>query len=31
MPPLVIGAEDLAKLTAAVHDVVAEAAAAGEL
>jgi adenosylmethionine-8-amino-7-oxononanoate aminotransferase len=31
MPPLVIGADDLATLTAAVHDVVAEAAAAGEL
>lgn len=31
MPPLVIGAEDLVTLTAAVHDVVAEAAAAGEL
>jgi adenosylmethionine-8-amino-7-oxononanoate aminotransferase len=31
MPPLVIGTEDLATLIAAVHDVVAEAAAAGEL
>jgi len=31
MPPFVIGAVDLATLTAAVHDVVAEAAAAGEL
>jgi adenosylmethionine-8-amino-7-oxononanoate aminotransferase len=31
MPPLVIGAADLGTLTAAVHDVVAEAAAAGEL
>jgi adenosylmethionine-8-amino-7-oxononanoate aminotransferase len=31
MPPLVIGPEDLAILIAAVHDVVAEAAAAGEL
>jgi adenosylmethionine-8-amino-7-oxononanoate aminotransferase len=31
MPPLVIDTEDLATLTAAVHDVVAEAAAAGEL
>jgi adenosylmethionine-8-amino-7-oxononanoate aminotransferase len=31
MPPLVVGAEDLATLTAAVRDVLAEAAAAGEL
>jgi adenosylmethionine-8-amino-7-oxononanoate aminotransferase len=31
MPPLVIATEDLATLTAAVRDVVAEAAAAGEL
>jgi adenosylmethionine-8-amino-7-oxononanoate aminotransferase len=31
MPPLVIGAEDLAKLTSAVRSVVSEAAAAGEL
>ena len=31
MPPLVTGTEDLATLTAAVRDVVAEAAAAGEL
>src|SRR5262245_28580549 len=31
MPPLVIGNEDLATLTAAVREVVAEAAAAGEL
>jgi adenosylmethionine---8-amino-7-oxononanoate aminotransferase len=31
MPPLVIGPEDLAILIAAVHDVVADAAAAGEL
>ena len=31
MPPLVIGAVDLASLTAAVHEVVTEAAAAGEL
>jgi adenosylmethionine---8-amino-7-oxononanoate aminotransferase len=31
MPPLVIGAEDLAALTAAIHDVLQEAAAAGEL
>lgn len=31
MPPLVIGAEDLAVLTAAVHDVLKEASAAGEL
>jgi adenosylmethionine-8-amino-7-oxononanoate aminotransferase len=31
MPPLVIGTEDLATLTATVRDVVAEAAAAGEL
>src|SRR5688572_11473813 len=31
MPPFVIGTDDLAALTTAVHDVVAEAAAAGEL
>ena len=31
MPPLVIGAEDLAALTAAMHDVLKAAAAAGEL
>lgn len=31
MPPLVIATQDLATLTAAVHEVVAEAAAAGEL
>jgi adenosylmethionine-8-amino-7-oxononanoate aminotransferase len=31
MPPLVIGSADLGTLTAAVHDVVVEAAAAGEL
>jgi adenosylmethionine-8-amino-7-oxononanoate aminotransferase len=31
MPPLVVGAEDLATLTAAVRDVLSEAAAAGEL
>jgi adenosylmethionine-8-amino-7-oxononanoate aminotransferase len=31
MPPLVIGTEDLATVTAAVRDVVAEAAVAGEL
>ena len=31
MPPLVIGAEDLAALIAAVHEVLNEAAAAGEL
>jgi len=31
MPPLVIGAEDLAALTAAVHDVLVEAAAAEDL
>ena len=31
MPPFVIGSEDLATLTAAVRDVLAEAAAAGEL
>jgi adenosylmethionine-8-amino-7-oxononanoate aminotransferase len=31
MPPLVVGAEDLATLAAAVRDVLSEAAAAGEL
>src|SRR6185503_17724308 len=31
MPPLVIGSEDLERLTAAIHDVIIEAAAAGEL
>jgi adenosylmethionine-8-amino-7-oxononanoate aminotransferase len=31
MPPLVIGARDLGRLTAAVHDVLIEASAAGEL
>lgn len=31
MPPLVIGARDLGRLTAAVHDVLVEASAVGEL
>ena len=31
MPPLVIGAEDLERLLAAMHAVLAEAEAAGEL
>ena len=31
MPPLVIGAEDLERLLAAMHAVLTEAAAAGEL
>jgi adenosylmethionine-8-amino-7-oxononanoate aminotransferase len=31
MPPLVIGSEDLERLTTAIHDVVVEAAAGGEL
>ena len=31
MPPLVIDAEDLERLIAAIHDVLREAAAAGEL
>jgi len=31
MPPFVIGSDDLARLSAAVHDVLVAAAAAGEL